>query len=699
MPRKNITQTDFSAGEISPRMEMREDLEGRKHAMSYIENWRITPEGTIITSQGTEYVASVAGTYGRVFKFVVDVFTRFAVSVTKTLVRIYDQIGVAQTATLVANSNFDFGSTSWIFGSTGAGSVSFGGGACTLTGGTNETQDAWIRQALTVVIGHKNKLAIELFSGDGVLEVNIGTTLGGSEIYAGSFATVADVVIEDLICSTTTMYMEVRVSGPSNIKILNRVDCFDMDVSPVYVSFTSPWVSDDDIRFMQRKMTPTGFNLYLTSPGVITQVLSYNRTTKVWTLAPISFTAAPVEWVSGSYPVAIEFFEGRLYLAGSRDNPNRIWASKSNAYTNFTTGALADDALSHDLERQGRIRWLAGSQNMVIGTDNTEYILTSTEGVIIPGDIKSRPQSSNGSMPHQCLDIGSDVLYISADGRRIRKIGYEWAKDAWISKEVNFASTHLTMGNNKLTNLLWAPNPSSLLVATTANDGVVVGTYESLSGSAGFYRRTTQGIVIDACVIPSGGEDEIWVLVDRSEGAGIIYLERYTSNRYVKLDSHVHKVSSSAITEIYAPHLIGKECQILVDGAVHPNATPVAGTGKVTLEFGGKVIDIGLKIHSIAKTLPIADAINPIGTTRGMVKRWVKIFMKLINSYPPLINGVRGATRHAFTPMGVVESPRSETIQGKSRGTDLDAIITIEQDLPIMTEISGIFGQIEQEEI
>jgi hypothetical protein len=49
--------------------------------------------------------------------------------------------------------------------------------------------------------------------------------------------------------------------------------------------------------------------------------------------------------------------------------------------------------------------------------------------------------------------------------------------------------------------------------------------------------------------------------------------------------------------------------------------------------------------------------------------------------------------------MGVVESPRSETIQGKSRGTDLDAIITIEQDLPIMTEISGIFGQIEQEEI
>ena len=80
------------------------------------------------------------------------------------------------------------------------------------------------------------------------------------------------------------------------------------------------------------------------------------------------------------------------------------------------------------------------------------------------------------------------------------------------------------------------------------------------------------------------------------------------------------------------------------------------------------------------------------GTIKVAYKRWAKLFVSILGSQPPLINGVRQPTRFASTPMGEIDPVRTEYIETTALGYDRDAKITVEEDLPISLEINGIFG-------
>ncbi|MGD1830998.1 MAG: hypothetical protein ACPKM1_15665 [Spirochaetaceae bacterium] len=567
----------------------------------------------------------------------------------------------------------------------------------------NSGQDAWIQQDITVAASENHSLTIEISSGTGDMTVNVGTTQGGTDIYSGVFDTANNIVIEDLQSPATTMWIECRVSGPNNPeKIIDTIILENTDTPAGDVEFTSPWTSASEIAFLQAEMVPHELTLRFVGDDVEPYDLTFDLDTDTWALSATSFTSAPAEWVAGSWPCSICFFEGRMYLGGSRNNPNRFWASKSGQdnYTDFTTGALADDALSHDLSRRGKIRWMAGAQNLVIGTENAEWIISSTDGVIIPGDISSRLQSTYGSFQTRALEVGNDLLYITPDGRKIRRMGYEWTKDAWTNQDLTFASEHITEDGNYLTQLHYGPNPANLIASVTGKNEAVKLTYEPNSATGGFVRRTTQGSFLSLCVLSFGGTDEFWILARREDGK--LYLERQTSGESrIKMDSHYRvAVNGTPATSVTVPHLAGMTCQCLVDGAVHPDVVPDASTGEVALEFAAtEEVVVGLGFDSTLVTMPISDSINPIGTTRPMRKRWSKAFVRVLDSYRPKVNGVRPPDRTVPTPMGEQEDPQTESVPVTQTGWSFDATLTITQDLPLTTEIGGIFGQIDQEEV
>jgi hypothetical protein len=292
------------------------------------------------------------------------------------------------------------------------------------------------------------------------------------------------------------------------------------------------------------------------------------------------------------------------------------------------------------------------------------------------------------------LEVGNEVMYISPDGRKLRSIGFEWLKDSWRSRDLTYASEHITK-DNELTSLVYMANPDSLIVGVTSANNAVVAAYETYSQTVGFSRRSTQGEIISAGAVSFLGADELWLLVDR--GNGNMQLEKEAHPDNIKLDSHLI-FSGAAITGGTAPHLAGKTCQVLVDGAVHPDVIP-DGSGVFTTEYSGDEILIGLKIFSMMRTLPVGDAIANVGTTRGMKKRLYETYVRIIDSWRPKINGRRTPNRRVPTPMGEVEPSRTESVEVANTGWDLDAQVTIEQDLPLRTEVAGWFGSIIQEKI
>ena len=56
MAKHNFIQTGFIAGELSPRMELRDDAKGRKFGCDFLENFFIHLQGPIETCFGFEFV-------------------------------------------------------------------------------------------------------------------------------------------------------------------------------------------------------------------------------------------------------------------------------------------------------------------------------------------------------------------------------------------------------------------------------------------------------------------------------------------------------------------------------------------------------------------------------------------------------------------------------------------------------------------
>jgi hypothetical protein len=193
--------------------------------------------------------------------------------------------------------------------------------------------------------------------------------------------------------------------------------------------------------------------------------------------------------------------------------------------------------------------------------------------------------------------------------------------------------------------------------------------------------------------------DEIWILVDRSGGTGTLTLEKSVVGENVKLDSYLTLFSGNGpIDEWSAPHLAGKLCQVLADGAVHPDVTPEVGGAFTTQEPASKV-QIGLQIYSEMRTMSLGNQVQYVGTSRPMSKRWTKLYARITSSWKPLINGKRPPTRHPPTPMGEMEPARTETVKVADLGWDIDGRVTIVQDLPVPTEVAGYFGELNREQL
>lgn len=559
MAKTSVLQTDFLAGEISPRMEMQDNVEGRKHGVELMLNWLLHPQGSAETAPGTKWVADINETSARIFHL------RF-----------------------------------------------------------------FPTQIAVIVIG------------------------------------------------------------------ISNVYVFYPDIPTPIATFSSPITTTTGLRYLQAVPMPDKAALVFTSTDHLPSELEYDSLTNVWSLSLMPLVNTPSRWAVNS-PIALGFYGGRMWLGGGGDDFSAFWGSKSGNYYDFDLGgALADDAIESRLDRQGAICWITGGQGLLIGTENAEHVISASEGLIIPGDIQSKIQSTFGSMAAQALEVGNEIMYLSPEGRKIRSISYEWSKDAWRSRDLTYAGEHITGGGNSLKRIVYAANPDSLIVGVTELGNLILATYEPSTQTIGFARRTTQGGIIDAMAREKGGYDEIWILVDR--GTGLLHLEKTTFEENINLDSFAQFTSATPISGGTAPHLAGKTCQVTVDGAVHPDVIPGVG-GVFTIEYSGYEINIGLYIPNKIVSLPVEGSLSNIGSTRPMRKRLVDIAVKVLDSWRPKINGQRTPDRRVPTPMGEVEPARTEVVRVGESGWGDEVRVTIEQDLPLRTEISGWFGQIIREKI
>jgi hypothetical protein len=337
--------------------------------------------------------------------------------------------------------------------------------------------------------------------------------------------------------------------------------------------------------------------MYLVCPNVSPRKLT-RPGADAFALAPVAFTAKPAEWGEGNWPGVVTFFQQRLWVSGCPKNPQKIWAGRTGDFENFTTGANDDDALSLSLvsEQVNAVRWLLSQKVLLAGTSGGEWTLHGGGDALTPANMQARLNSNYGAAAVRPAILGTDTVHVSADGRRLMSMGYDYGSDAYASQDLSLLGEHLTRGGIK--QIANCRNPDGIVWCALNNGGFVGCTYLKNQEIVAWHRHETQGWVSGVCCIPGDGHTETWLVVRREHGYFIERMlppwdgESTNEAGCWFVDSGLAREGEPALRVTGLGHLEGQEVNVLADGAQHPRR--IVRDGAVDLDFPASRVIAGL---------------------------------------------------------------------------------------------------------
>lgn len=379
-------------------------------------------------------------------------------------------------------------------------------------------------------------------------------------------------------------------------------------------------------------------------------------------------TNADTRWQLGAwsattgYPQAAVFFEQRLYVGATDDQPQTFWASQTADFENFKPDGdddvvEADDALSYTLSADdvNSILWMSANEDtLVIGTTGGEWVPTSSGIVITPLDITVRRQTTHGSARIQPVRVGNTVVFVQRANRKVREFAFAFETDGYKASDLTRLSQHITRGgivemaySGEPEPVVWAVRgDGQLLTLTVLRDEDVIGWgRQIIGGSFG----SGDAVVESVAVIPgadgagqvqdSSSRDEIWIIVKRTiNGSTKRYIEvfeRGFENGDDQVDAYyadslITYDGAAATTITGLGHLQGQTVKVLGDGAIVADKT--VASSQITLDIAKSVVQIGLGYSHRLKTPKISSG-NPAGTPVGKLKRVFGMTFVLLNSH------------------------------------------------------------------
>jgi hypothetical protein len=274
---------------------------------------------------------------------------------------------------------------------------------------------------------------------------------------------------------------------------------------------------------------------------------------------------------------------------------------------------------------------------------------------------------------------------LTPDGRKLRAMSYEWQENNWVSKDLTFASEHITQGIGR--HSAWAQHPDSIFLLELEDGTLASLTYDRTAETVAWTRLIATGMAMKD--IATGRRDGVNEIVAAGQRvAGTIDLETNSASK-AKLDSYVAQFTPGGTNIVTGlEHLEGETVRPIVDGAVNPLEVVVGG--QITTQQTGEQFFVGMPFTSKIKTLP-PDI--PQDQIRSWKKRWNKVWALMWISKQPIINGTRPPDRTPSTPMDTVEPDVSGHYKTINLGWDDFGQITIEEDLPVNCNVLAIYGE------
>ena len=663
MARVAAQLSNFTAGELSPRLDGRNDLAKYSAGCATVENMVIYPHGAAARRPGTTFIAEVKSSSAktRLIPFEFSTTQTYILELGNQYMRFYRDNGQI----LSGGSPFEI-STPYL---------------------TAELFDIKFAQSADVMyITHPNHQTRKL-SRTG----HTSWTLTVVDFTNGPYL--------DTNTSTTTITASAHTVGTGR----------------TFTASASTFVSTDVdrlIRFRDGYAKVTGF----TSATVVT----------VEIITDTGSTSASTDWSLGAFsdttghPSCVSFFEQRLVFAATLSQPQTVFFSKSGDYENMDAnigGTVADDdAIIYTIasNQVNAIRFMAASRTLIIGTAGGEFTVTGggDNNAITPTNIMIKKQSNHGAANIDAVAVANATLFVQRAKRKIRELAYNFDVDGYTAPDLTILAEHVTEGG--IIEMAYQEEPLAIIWCVR-NDGELVAlTYQREQQVVAWHRHVFAGsfgsgnaVCESVAVIPTeDSEYELYMIIKRTiNGATKRYVEflntfdfdESDNTSFNFLDSQLSYSGSSATTISGLSHLEGQEVSILADGATHPNKT--VSSGSITLDRAATKVKVGLGYTSLLKTMRI-DAGAQNGTSQAKTKRIYEVTARLYESVgveigPDLNNMERVPFRTSSDPMDQGIPPFTGDKEVEFRGDyDTDGFMIVRQTQPLPLTILSLYPRL-----
>lgn len=235
------------------------------------------------------------------------------------------------------------------------------------------------------------------------------------------------------------------------------------------------------------------------------------------------------------YPSAVALYQDRLCLAGSPDEPQSIWMSRTGDYRDFgtTLGNLKDDdAISITLaaEDVSGIHSLYSGQDLLAFTSSSEWKIKGSgeNGAITPTAITAHVQTKTGSAEIQPIEADGAVIYAQTHRGEIHTFKYSFELDGYAGTNLSILSEHLFHKGQEVSDIVYQKTPHSIIWCLRKDGTVATCTFQQEHQVAGWSRQKTDGVIGSICVVPRGdGYSELWAVVKRDDVWAIETLDRF----------------------------------------------------------------------------------------------------------------------------------------------------------------------------
>ena len=146
--------------------------------------------------------------------------------------------------------------------------------------------------------------------------------------------------------------------------------------------------------------------------------------------------------------------------------------------------------------------------------------------VMTPANCAVKPQSYEGIADIPPIATESSAVYVTASGKKVRDVAYEFASDSFQGRNVSILAGHLFEGRT-IEEWAYAKDPDGIIWCVRS-DGVLLGfTYLKEHDVYAWRRHVTDGLVESVACITEGSETILYLAVKRTVGGQTVrYVER-----------------------------------------------------------------------------------------------------------------------------------------------------------------------------